>query len=71
MPQVERIPRFLGALLLALLLSGCALVTVDQMYAPPRRSQEDQALQSAIDQAMTGLEYSAPAAGEHQQTVMA
>ncbi len=69
MPQVERIPRFLGILLVALLLSGCTLVTVDQMYAPPRRSQEDRALQSAIDQAMTGLEYSAPAAGEYQQTV--
>ena len=56
-------------LLMALLLSGCAMRTVDQMYAVPKRSSEYQDLQWVIDQAMTGLEYCAPVSGENQQTV--
>lgn len=54
---------------LGLLLGGCALQTVDEMYAIPRRSQEYSNLQSAIDSAMYGLTYSAPVSGEHQQSV--
>lgn len=50
------------------LLSGC-MSTLDQMYCLPRRSQDAQNLQSAIDAAMNGLEYSAPISGENQQTV--
>ena len=57
---------FLSAVLL---LSGCAMRTVDQMYALPRRSDTYNELQSAIDGAMIGLEYSAPTAGDNQQTV--
>ena len=56
-------------LLAALLLPGCALRTVDEMYCLPKRSDEYNNLQSAIDIAMAGLEYSAPLYGEHQQTV--
>jgi len=56
-------------LLMALLLSGCAMRTVDQMYAVPKRSSEYQDLQRVIDEAMTGLEYCAPVSGENQQTV--
>ena len=56
-------------LLMALLLSGCAMRTLDQMYAVPKRSSEYQDLQRVIDQAMTGLEYCAPVSGENQQTV--
>lgn len=51
------------------LLSGCALRTVDEMYAIPKRSEEYKNLQSAIDSAMYGLTYSAPVSGEHQQSV--
>lgn len=51
------------------LLSGCALRTVDEMYAIPKRSEEYNNLQSAIDSAMYGLTYSAPVSGEHQQSV--
>lgn len=51
-----------------LLLSGC-MATLDKMYCLPRRSQDAQNLQSAIDGAMAGLEYSAPVSGENQQTV--
>ena len=56
-------------LLLVLLLSGCAMRTVDQMYAVPKRSSEYQDLQRAIDTAMGGLEYWAPLSGENRQTV--
>ena len=52
-----------------MLLSGCALRTVEQMYRVPRRSENYNNLQSAIDAAMAGLEYSAPLSGENQQTV--
>ena len=54
-------------LMAALLLCGCS--TVDDMYLIPKRSQEYNDLQSAIDGAMTELSYSAPVAGENRQSV--
>lgn len=54
--------------LVALLLGGCAS-TVDQMYCLPKRSEEYQNLQSAMDKAMSGLDYCAPVSGENQQSV--
>jgi len=51
------------------LLCGCSIMTVDQMYALPKRSDDFQNLQAVIDQAMVGLEYCAPLSGEYQQTV--
>ena len=57
------------ALLMAMLLGGCAMRTVEDMYRVPRRSEDYNNLQSAIDSAMTGLEYAAPVSGENQQTV--
>ena len=61
----------LGALLLAavLCLGGCGFMTVEQMYALPKRSTQYHDLQNAIDSAMGGLEYAAPISGEYQQTV--
>ena len=56
-------------LLTALLFSGCAMRTVEEMYALPKRSEEYTHLQSAIDSAMYGLSYCAPLSGENQQTV--
>lgn len=56
-------------LLTALLLSGCSMTTVEDMYSLPKRSKAYSNLQSAIDKAMTDLEYAAPDAGENQQTV--
>ena len=53
---------------LSLSLWGCAM-TVEQMYCLPKRSQRYENLQAVMDQAMDSLEYSAPAAGENQQTV--
>jgi len=58
-------------LLVILALSGCNMLTVDKLYCLPKRPEVFSDLQSAIDEAMTGLEYSAPIAGEHQQSVQA
>ena len=55
--------------LASLLLAGCNIRTVEDMYKLPKRSEEFTNLQSVMDKAMTGLEYSAPISGEHQQTV--
>lgn len=56
-------------LLTALLFTGCAMRTVEDMYALPKRSVEYSHLQTAIDTAMYGMSYSAPRSGENQQTV--
>ena len=56
-------------ILTSVLLTGCALQTVNEMYALPKRSKEYDSLQSAIDSAMYGLSYSAPVSGENRQTV--
>lgn len=59
----------LTMLFAALLLGGCAMRTVEDMYALPKRSQEYSHLQTAIDTAMYGMSYSAPRSGDNQQTV--
>ena len=59
----------LAVLVISLVLSGCAMSTVEDLYSPPKRSEEYNNLQSAIDSVMTGLEYCAPLSGEHPQTV--
>lgn len=51
------------------ILAGCTVQTMEEMYRLPRRSEEYNDLQKAIDSAMSGLEYSAPLSGENQQTV--
>ena len=56
-------------ILTALLFAGCTPMTVAEMYALPRRSDEYSNLQAAIDMAMAGLSYSAPVSGDNQQTV--
>lgn len=62
--------KFIVLLILsALLLSGCEMLTVDQMYKPPKRSDDFSALQSAINRAIGDMEYSAPISGENQQIV--
>lgn len=68
MKMVRRILR--AALLPALLLNLCGCVmTVDQMYVPPRRSESYQNLQVVMDEVMGDMEYCAPITGENQQTV--
>ena len=55
--------------MVVLLLSGCSMTTVDEMYQLPKRSQDYNDLQSAIDRSMGDLSYSAPLTGENQQNV--
>ncbi|MBR5126751.1 MAG: hypothetical protein IKU68_08475 [Oscillospiraceae bacterium] len=57
------------AMLAALLLNGCAMRTIDELYTPPRRSKEYSSLQTSINIAMAGMEYSAPLTGDNQQAV--
>ena len=52
-----------------LLLSGCGMLTVEEMYQLPKRSREYNDLQSAIDSTMVDLSYCAPLTGENQQNV--
>ena len=42
-------------LVASLVLSGCALRTVEELYCLPKRSQSENDLQSVIDNAMKGL----------------
>jgi len=65
----KRIGMLVLILAAALLLSGCDMRTVEDMYALPRRSEEYSHLQTAIDTAMYGMDYSAPRSGDNQQTV--
>ena len=67
----RRIRLFACVLLAACILSGCTMVTVEEMYTPPKRSSAYQDLQRAIDSAMTGMEYASPLSGENRQTVQA
>lgn len=61
------LPAVLGAVIL--LLTACNMRTVEDLYCVPKRSEEFTNLQSVMDAAMAGLEYSSPLSGEHQQTV--
>lgn len=56
-------------LISALMLCGCQMLTVDQMYQPPKRSEDFNRLQSVINSAIGDMEYSAPLSGENQQIV--
>lgn len=58
-------------LLMVLLLTGCGLKTVDQLYCLPKRSETDNNLRTVIDEAMDGLTFSAPTYGDNRQTVQA
>lgn len=51
----------------AMVLSGCVMQTVDELYCLPQRPQADDDLQKVIDQAMFGMSYCAPIYGENRQ----
>lgn len=65
----NRIKWTLVMLMAVLTLSGCSMKTVDQMYQLPKRSKAYSNLQSVMDTAMEGLKFSAPIAGDNQQSV--
>lgn len=56
-------------LVAVLLLSGCNMRTIDELYCLPKRSEDYLNLKSVMDKAMVGLEYYAPVSGENQQTI--
>ena len=56
-------------ILAVVLLGGCTVKSVDELYSLPKRSEAFTNLQTEIDRVMSGLEYSAPISGEYQQTV--
>ncbi len=53
-------------LCMALLLTGCGLRTVDELYCLPDRSDTDKDVQKVIDKEMQGLSY-CPPLGENRQ----
>lgn len=55
--------------MVAVLLCGCNIRTIDELYCPPDRSKDYMNLQSAMNEAMVGLEYHAPKSGDNQQNV--
>ena len=65
----KRILLLLSVMVTALLFTGCAMRTVEEMYALPKRSDAFNEMQSAIDTAMYGMTYASPQSGENQQTV--
>lgn len=56
-------------LVAAMMLSGCVMRTVEELYCLPKRSQVDDDMQAVIDQAMVGLSYCAPVYGKNRQMV--
>ena len=65
---MKKLARIFLVLAVVVLLSGCML-TVDEMYRVPKRSDAYHALQSAVDEAMLGMSYCAPSSGENRQTI--
>lgn len=57
------------SLLAVLLLSGCNMRTIDEMYRPPKRPEAYNSLSSQINHVMNGREYMAPLSGENRQAV--
>lgn len=67
---VKKIGRMLLLIIVvATVLSGCVMRTVDELYCLPKRSQSDNDMQAVIDKAMSGLMYCAPVYGENRQMV--
>ena len=65
----NRIRVVASCLVAALMLTGCTMRTVGQMYQLPKRSEDYSNLQSIMDKAMSGLKFSAPISGDNQQSV--
>lgn len=63
------IKRLFCLCLSVIMLAGCSVQTVDQMYQLPKRSEDYSNLQSVMDSAMADLSFCAPVAGDNQQSV--
>lgn len=65
----KRISLFAVLFLTVLILTGCGMRTVDEMYSIPRRSSQNISLRTAIESAMTDKTYAAPVSGENRESV--
>ncbi len=65
----RRLKLLLTAVGASMVLTGCGMRTMDQLYCMPKRPESFYSLQKAIDQARGDMKYCAPLTGEHQQTV--
>lgn len=68
MKRIKKIGVLAVLLTLMTQLCGCVM-TAEEMYCLPRRSERYDNLQAVIDPAMKDLEHAAPLSGENQQTV--
>ena len=60
----------IAAALLSVLLSGCIMKSVEELYALPEQSPEYRSLQNAVNQVVTGsTEYSSPLSGVNSQPI--
>lgn len=60
---------WIAAALALMMLSGCSIRTLDQLYQVPKRSDEFNNLQAAIDKNLGSREYCAPLSGDNLQAV--
>lgn len=67
--MASKLKIFLLLLVCSLALSGCGLLTLDELYCLPKRSEDYDNLQSLIEEAMEDLTYSAPMSGDNRQSV--
>ena len=67
--MVKQVKRLICLILSTLMLSGCSIQAVNQMYQLPKRSEDYSNLQSVMDKAMVGLDFCAPITGDNQQSV--
>ncbi len=66
----KKIMGLFGLAALCMLLTGCLVQSMDELYMLPRQSEEYYDLQQAIDTVMTeGTSYAAPSSGSNQQPV--
>lgn len=68
MKPIKKISVLAVLLTLVIQLTGCVM-TAEEMYCLPRRSERYNNLQAVIDPAMRELEHAAPLYGDNQQTV--
>lgn len=69
--MVRKLKTVLVLAVAALLLGGCAMTSVSDLYCLPKRSEEYTNLQTVLAKVMSGRVYSAPLTGDNQQTVQA
>ena len=67
----KRILLLILALAASMLLGGCAMKTVDELYCLPKRSPAYNNWQAVVDEAMDDLEPCVPQSGDYRQFLQA